>query len=269
MERLKNRSRPPAVAGMFYPAEVKTLKREIHRFLDNASAEFSNSEHRIKALIVPHAGYIYSGPIAASAYKQLIPYQHLIKRVVLLGPCHRVAINGMALPGSSHFRTPLGEIPIDQPAIATLSGLSQITISDEAHREEHSLEVQLPFLQETLDDFSLVPIVVGDASMQQVSEVINLLWGDEQTLIVISTDLSHYHDYYQAKQLDRATSDAIENLRPELIRYEDACGRNGLTGMLTATQQHQLTIQTLDLRNSGDTAGSKDSVVGYGAYVIH
>lgn len=269
MDRLKSHSRQPAVAGLFYPADSNTLKHDIQHFLDDANTKLSSSENRLKALIVPHAGYIYSGPVAASAYKQLMPFKHLIKRVVLLGPCHRVAINGLAVPDSSHFATPLGEIEIDQQAISALSQFSQVIVSEQAHREEHSLEVQLPFLQETLDNFSLIPIVVGNASTQQVSEVINQLWGDDQTLIVISTDLSHYHDYQLAKQLDRATSDAIENLRPELIQYENACGRNALTGMLLATQQHQLTIQTLDLRNSGDTAGPKDSVVGYGAYVIH
>ncbi|MDH5391710.1 MAG: AmmeMemoRadiSam system protein B [Gammaproteobacteria bacterium] len=269
MSQFSKHSRAPAVAGMFYPADVNTLKREIRDYLDNARETSEPSQPLPKALVVPHAGYIYSGPVAASAYKQLLPLKHQISRVVILGPSHKVAFSGLAVPESERFITPLGAIAIDQQAIAQLADLNQVIVSEQAHREEHSLEVQLPFLQEILDDFTLVPIVVGDASMQDVAEVINRLWGDQHTLIVISTDLSHYHEYYQAKQLDRATSDAIENLKPELINYEDACGRNGLKGMLSVAREKHLSINTLDLRNSGDTAGSKDSVVGYGAYAIH
>jgi len=261
--------RHPAVAGMFYPANEAVLKKDIHSYLDENTKSMDVSKIIPKAIVVPHAGYVYSGPIAASAYKLLIPLKHLIKRVVLLGPSHQVAFKGLAVPESDTFNTPLGNIPIDKDGIELLSDLPQVIVSDQAHRDEHSLEVQLPFLQEILDDFSLIPLVVGDAERQEVAEVINRLWGDERTLIVISTDLSHYHEYYDAKKRDRATSDAIAYLKPDLIEYDDACGRNGLKGMLTVAQQKSLSVDVLDVRNSGDTAGSKDRVVGYGAYVFY
>ena len=258
--------REPAVAGMFYPADENQLKSDIQQYLDQA-----NSSQNIfpKAIVVPHAGYIYSGPVAASAYKLIIPFKHQINRVVLLGPSHRVGFSGLAVPESDTFSTPLGNIPVDQQGIQQLSDLAQVIVSDQAHRDEHSLEVQLPFLQEILDDFTLIPLVVGDAERHEVAEVINRLWGDEHTIIVISTDLSHYHEYNEARQLDRNTSDAIENLRPDLIGYEDACGRNGLKGMMTVAEEKNLSVDILDLRNSGDTAGDKNRVVGYGAYVFH
>lgn len=257
--------RHPAVAGMFYPAEADSLKQDIHRYLDNASAPSVTP----KAIVVPHAGYIFSGPVAASAYKQLLPLKKQITQVVLLGPSHRVAFSGLAVPESDTFNTPLGNIAIDQKAIEKITDLPQVIASDIAHRDEHSLEVQLPFLQEILDEFTLIPLVVGDAERHEVAEVIERLWGDEHTLIVISTDLSHYHAYSEAKKMDRSTSDAITHLKPDLIDYEDACGRNGLKGLLTVAENKHLTATILDLRNSGDTAGSRDSVVGYGAYAIH
>lgn len=264
-----NQIRHPAVAGMFYPADKATLTKDIHRYLNESDSATHALENIPKALVVPHAGYVFSGPIAASAYKYLIPLKHQINRVVLLGPSHQVAFKGLAVPESDTFNTPLGNIQIDQEGIKLLSDLPQVITSDMAHRDEHSLEVQLPFLQEILDDFSLIPLVVGDAERHDVAEVINRLWGDEHTLIVISTDLSHYHDYYEAKKLDRATSDAIAYLKPDLIGYDDACGRNGLKGMLTVAEQKAMSVDVLDLRNSGDTAGSKDRVVGYGAYVFY
>ena len=258
-------TRSPAVAGMFYPSDATVLKQDIHNYLNQAI----QPKVTPKAIVVPHAGYIYSGPVAASAYSHIIPIKHKIKRVVLLGPSHRVAFRGLAVPESDTFNTPLGDISIDQALIQKIVDLPQVITSDQAHQDEHSLEVQLPFLQEILDDFTLIPLVVGDAEREEVAEVINALWGDESTLIVISTDLSHYHDYHEAKQMDRATSDAIENLKPDLIGYEDACGRNGLKGMMTVAQQKHLTAEIIDLKNSGDTAGSRDRVVGYGAYVFH
>lgn len=258
--------RQPAVAGMFYPATEKKLTNDVLTYLAQAD---ERQGPQPKALVVPHAGYIYSGPIAASAYKQLIPFKDKINRVVLLGPSHRVAFSGMAVPESDYFYTPLGEIPIDKQAIQELSRLTQVIASDRAHSEEHSLEVQLPFLQVILDEFTLIPIVVGDAERHDVAEVIKQLWADEHTLIVISSDLSHYHEYFEAKKLDRATSDAVVHLKPDLIGYEDACGRNGLKGMMTVALEKGLHAELLDLRNSGDTAGDKNRVVGYGAYVFH
>jgi len=266
--------RQPAVAGMFYSADANTLKQDIQHYLELVEPFQSDdmddvSTNNLKVIVVPHAGYVYSGPIAASAYKLLIPLKHQINRVVLLGPSHQVAFNGMAVPEVEMFNTPLGNIPIDQVNIQLLSELPQVMVSDIAHRDEHSLEVQLPFLQETLDNFTLTPIVVGDVEPNEVAEVINRLWGDEHTLIVISTDLSHYHHYTIANQMDRATSNAIVDLKPDLISYESACGRNGLKGMMVVAKQKKLVADVIDLRNSGDTWGGKNRVVGYGAYAFH
>ena len=258
--------RQPAVAGMFYPADKESLENDIQHYIEEANYEIDVIP---KAIIVPHAGYIYSGPIAATAYKQIIPFKDKINRVVLLGPSHRVAFNGLAVPKSDIFNTPLGNITIDQESIRLISNLPQVSISEQAHREEHSLEVQLPFLQEILGDFLLTPLVVGNANRHDVAEVIAKLWPDEHTLIVISTDLSHYHEYNEAKQIDQYTSNAIKNLKPDLIDYDNACGRNGLLGLMTVAEEKNLAIDVLDLRNSGDTAGDKNRVVGYGAYVVH
>lgn len=261
-----SQTRQPAVAGLFYPADKETLKIDVDQYLEQASY---GRDIIPKAIVVPHAGYIYSGPIAATAYKQIIPIKDKISRVVLIGPSHRVGFSGLAVPESDTFKTPLGNIPVDQKGIQSLTGLPQVIVSEQAHINEHSLEVQLPFLQETMGEFSLIPLVVGEADCFEVAEVINKLWNDDHTLIVISTDLSHYHEYSEAKQLDRATSDAIENLMPDLIGYDDACGRNGLKGFMAIAKEKNLSVDTLDLRNSGDTAGDKSRVVGYGAYVFH
>jgi len=262
--------RYPAVAGMFYPADKQVLKQDIHRYLKQCQMA-SDTNIVPKAIVVPHAGYVYSGSVAASAYQYLQPLKGKIKRVVLLGPSHRVAFKGLAVPGSEYFKTPLGEIILDKQAIAGLLELPQVVESNYAHEEEHSLEVQLPFLQEVLDDFSLVPVVIGDADRYEVAEVIKhlLLGHEEETVLVISSDLSHYHTYEEATRMDRATSEAIVNYKPELIQYDDACGRNGIKGLLTIAEERNLKADIVDLRNSGDTAGSKDRVVGYGAYVFH
>lgn len=257
--------RKPAVAGMFYPDDPGLLQQQLETFLD---AGQPGAEHP-KALIVPHAGYIYSGPVAASAYRLLRAMRDGITRVVLLGPSHRVAFSGLAATGMAYFSSPLGLVKIDRKAIDDILVLPQVRIFDEAHREEHSLEVQLPFLQTVLgDDFALVPLVVGDADSKSVDEVIEALWGGPETLFVISSDLSHYHDYDTARDLDSATSQAIEELNPGAIAYEQACGRNPVNGMLVAARHHRLHARTLDLRNSGDTAGDRDRVVGYGAYAF-
>ncbi|MDH5483984.1 MAG: AmmeMemoRadiSam system protein B [Gammaproteobacteria bacterium] len=259
-----NTIRQPAVAGLFYPAHARQLTADIESYLSSAHS----TGIRPKALIVPHAGYVYSGPIAASAYQCLRSQHAQIKRVVLLGPAHRVAFSGLAAPATTEFITPLGSIVIDQVAIADISLLPQVQVSDLAHEQEHSLEVQLPFLQTLLDSFELVPLVVGDANRRDVAEVLERLWGEEDTLIVISSDLSHYLDYSAAQAMDRATSHAIENLQPELIKYEMACGRNPVNGLLELARKKHLHAHLLDLRNSGDTAGTKDRVVGYGAYAF-
>jgi hypothetical protein len=256
--------RNPAVAGLFYPDDPRELRAMVEDFLGAVQATGSVP----KAIIAPHAGYIYSGPVAASAYARIQPARGRITRVVLLGPAHRVGFHGLALSSADYFQTPLGSITVDQEAVKKISGLPQVHVMDAAHRQEHSLEVHLPFLQEVLGEFSLVPLVVGDAEPNEVAEVLDALWGGPETLIVISSDLSHYHDYKTAQRLDRATSQAIEQLRLEDIQYDHACGRNPVSGLLQVARQRGLKAKTVDLRNSGDTAGSHDQVVGYGAYIF-
>ncbi len=257
--------REPAVAGLFYPDDPLLLQQQ----LDTLLAQESPLEARPKALIVPHAGYIYSGPVAASAYTQLVPIREQIQRVVLLGPAHRVGFRGIAASSAQYFSTPLGPVRIDQQAMDDILLLPQVRVFDDAHREEHSLEVQLPFLQTVLGtDFGLIPLVVGEADADEVAEIIEKLWGGPETLLVISSDLSHYQDYETARRLDSATSMAIEQLNPQALDYQQACGRNPVSGLLVAARHHQLQVKTLDLRNSGDTAGGRDRVVGYGAYAF-
>ena len=256
--------REPAMAGQFYPDDPVLLQQQIDQYL----AAESTTSGSPKALIVPHAGYIYSGSIAASAYAQLASAHNIIKRVILLGPAHRVGFNGLAASSAQYFATPLGVIPIDNASLDSILMLPQVHVRDDAHKDEHSLEVQLPFLQTVLNNFKLVPLVVGDASYEEVAEVLEILWGKDETLIVISSDLSHYHDYKTAQSLDTATSHAIEQLQPGDIQHEQACGRTPINGLLIAARRHHLNAATLDLRNSGDTAGTKDRVVGYGAYAF-
>ncbi|MCK4742761.1 MAG: AmmeMemoRadiSam system protein B [Sulfuriflexus sp.] len=256
--------RPAAVAGLFYPANSNELHEQITDFL----AAASSIEQAPLALIVPHAGYIYSGPIAASAYVNLRPLRNKIQRVILLGPSHRVGFRGLATSGATFFTTPLGNIKLDAITTEQLNQLPQVQTMDVAHAQEHSLEVQLPFLQEVLGEFELVPIVVGDATANEVAEVIDLAWQDDSTLIVISSDLSHYHEYSSAQKMDRHTCTAIESLNPDAIGDEDACGRNPVKGLLTVARQRGLQVHTLDLRNSGDTAGDRNQVVGYGAWSV-
>jgi AmmeMemoRadiSam system protein B len=256
--------RHPAVAGMFYPAS----RGELHSMLSGYLLDAAADDNVPKAIIVPHAGYIYSGPVAASAYARLVPARERIKRVVLLGPSHRVPFTGLAYTSARFFETPLGMIPVDTTALAAIADLPQVQLLDAAHAREHSLEVHLPFLQEVLDDFSLVPLVVGDATPEEVAEVLERLWGGDETLIVVSSDLSHYHDYDTAVALDTATSRAIENKRIQDIGYDHACGRIPVSGLLTVAGRQHMKVTTVDQRNSGDTAGPRDQVVGYGAYVL-
>jgi MEMO1 family protein len=257
------RIRPPAVAGMFYPADGATLRRSVRNCLDAAKPDPAVSP---KAIIAPHAGYVYSGPIAASAFAYFLSQQPDIRRIILVGPSHRIPFNGIAISGSEAFKTPLGLIPLDQPAHEQIRRLPQVRISDQAHSAEHSLEVELPFLQEILQEFTLVPLVVGHATDEEVSEVLEALWGGPETRIVVSSDLSHYLDYDAANQLDRAAAEAIENLEPQKLEPEQACGCLPVRGLLLSARSRRLKVRTVDLRNSGDTAGSKDRVVGYGAF---
>jgi len=260
------RTRPAAVAGMFYTGEAPALASEIATLLAEASAPAAG-QMPPKALIVPHAGHIYSGPIAASAYALLQPMRQQIRRVVLFGPAHRVAIAGLALPDADAFATPLGVVPLDREAMGQAVTLPQVSINAAAHATEHSLEVQLPFLQGILEDFRLVPFVVGQARPHEVAEVIDLLWGGPETLIVISSDLSHYLTYAAARQKDEATSASILHLSP-LTEFEQACGALPINGLIEVARRRGLTPTLLDLRNSGDTAGDRSRVVGYAAFAF-
>lgn len=257
-------TRQPAVAGSFYPANPEQLHLMLDRFLNAAEIH----EKIPKAMIVPHAGYTYSGPIAASAYASLKNAHDKITRVVLVGPSHRVAFRGLAVSRSETFATPLGKVVVDQSAVQAIVKLPFVEYIEQAHTYEHSLEVHLPFLQEVLDNFKIVPIVAGEASPDQVSQVLEALWGGDETLVVISSDLSHYHDYATAQQMDKETSRSIEQLQYEQLGFESACGKVPVSGLLKLARKKMLSIKTVDLRNSGDTAGDKTRVVGYGAYVI-
>ncbi len=258
-------TRQPAVAGSFYPADPQELRSMLERYLQAASTD----DTAPRAMIAPHAGYIYSGPVAASGYARLLRSGHHYRRVVLLGPAHRVAFKGLAATSASAFATPLGDVAVDREAIETLARLPQVHELDEPHRLEHSLEVHLPFLQLTLKDFSVVPLVVGDASAEEVCEVIEALCTGPDTLVIVSSDLSHYHDYETATRLDSETTRQIEQLNYQRLAYDQACGRNPVSGLLLFAQRHGLSATTLDLRNSGDTAGPRDQVVGYGTYVFN
>lgn len=256
--------RDAAVAGTFYPADPETLRADIRRYL-SACAVGSAAP---KALIVPHAGFIYSGPVAAHAYARLGAARNIIRRVVLIGPSHFVALSGLAVPAAEAFRSPLGPVALDREAIGRLCGLAYASVFEAAHVREQSLEVQLPFLQLSLDRFALVPLVAGDVSTEAVAEVIELLWGGPETLIVVSSDLSHYLDYDTAHRRDAATAQAIMGNMPERLGPEDACGYAGIRGLLAVARQRGLRVEAIDVRSSGDTAGSRDCVVGYGAFSI-
>jgi MEMO1 family protein len=257
-------NRQPAVAGVFYPVNTQQLHQMLDQYLEDAKTDAKVP----KAIIAPHAGYIYSGPVAASAYARLKQARHLIKRVVIIGPSHRVAFKGLALSKAITFSTPLGKLSVDQQAVEMIIQLPFVDYLEQAHTYEHSLEVHLPFLQKTLNDFKIVPIVAGDASPEQVGQVLDLLWGGDETLIVISSDLSHYHSYESARQIDKLTSEIIETKQFERLDAESACGKVPVCGLLKVARERFLSIKNIDLRNSGDTAGDKSRVVGYGAYVI-
>ncbi|MBI4190150.1 MAG: AmmeMemoRadiSam system protein B [Betaproteobacteria bacterium] len=262
-----NTVRPPAVAGTFYPAAAPELAHDVGVLLADAESA-ARGKPVPKAIIAPHAGYIYSGPIAATVYARLAPVRGKVTRVVLLGPVHRVPVHGLALPGATLLATPLGNIPIDTDAVATLSRIPQVTVSPAAHALEHSLEVHLPFLQTVLATFSVVPLAVGDATADEVAQVLDAVWGGAETLIVVSSDLSHFLSYNEAQAIDRATAQAILDLRTD-ISHEQACGGTPVNGLVLAARRRRLTPQLLDLRNSGDTAGDRKRVVGYGAFAFY
>lgn len=258
--------RPPAVAGSFYPGDADRLAATVDHLL--AEAETTGSTEP-RALIVPHAGYAYSGPIAASGYARLSSAARRIRRVLLLGPSHFVPFRGLALPEASALATPLGEVPVDRDAAELAGRFSQVAALSGAHAREHSLEVQLPFLQRMFERVSVLPLVVGSASAQEIAEVLDALWTPADTLLLVSSDLSHYLPYARAAQVDRATAGRIASLSPEPLTPEEACGAAPINGLLAAARRRRLRVEPLDLRSSGDTAGGRDQVVGYGAFAFY
>jgi hypothetical protein len=268
--------RPPAVAGRFYPADPAELRRRVEEFLSGArnvpalsqTGDAWESYPTPKAIIAPHAGYVFSGPIAGSAFSRFLPDKHQIERIVLIGPAHYVRIRGVVAPEWRAFSTPLGTIPVDAGLLAALDSLPQVSISNQPHAPEHALEVELPFLQVVLDRFSVLPLVAGDAGTSEIAEVLEKVWGGPETRIVASSDLSHFFDYRTARELDAETAKAIVALEPAALGEESACGRVPIRGLLEVARRHGLKARLLDLRNSGDTAGPRQEVVGYGAFAF-
>jgi len=262
--------RPPAVAGTFYPDDPQALRAQVQKCLEEGRRRQADVVGRLrpKALVVPHAGYVYSGPVAGSAYALIEPWAAEIRRVVLFGPSHRVAFQGLATSTAEAWETSLGDVPLDAAGAEALARLPQVRAFEAAHAREHSLEVQLPFLQELLPEFALLPVVAGDTPARAVAEAMAAAWGGDETLVLVSSDLSHYYDYETARALDRAASAAIEALRPDALDEESACGRVPVRGLLVAARERGLAARTLDLRSSGDTAGPHEQVVGYGAYAF-
>ncbi|MFQ5773962.1 MAG: AmmeMemoRadiSam system protein B [Kiloniellaceae bacterium] len=258
--------RPPAVAGSFYPDDPAMLRAVVDDFLEGARP--APCAQWPKAIIAPHAGYIYSGPVAASAYATLTPAAGHVERVVLVGPSHFVPFRGVAAPRAEAFTTPLGEVPVDSAAVEAIRDLPQVTIADGPHGEEHALEVQLPFLQVVLGAVAVVPLAVGDARPAEVAEVLARLWGGAETLIVVSSDLSHYHPEDVARRMDDATATAIEALEGARLGPEDACGFLAVAGFLAEAKARRLRVERLDLRTSGDVSGFTRRVVGYGAWAF-
>lgn len=263
------RIRPTAVAGAFYPAERRALAAQVSALLADAAPRAAEAGDIVapKAIIAPHAGYVYSGPIAASIYARLAPLRGRVRRVILIGPAHRVWIRGLALPGVAAFASPLGDIEVDTEALALIEGMPQVSVRADAHEHEHCLEVQLPFLQSVLGTFRLVPLLVGDANSDEVAEVLDALWGGDETLVVVSSDLSHYLTQRAARTLDAATADSIVALQP-LQDHHQACGATPINGLIALARRRHMAVEQVDLRNSGDTAGDRARVVGYGAFAF-
>jgi hypothetical protein len=262
--------RPPAVAGRFYPADPAELRQSVQTFLSQAQhpGSTANDVRPPKAVIAPHAGYVFSGPIAGSAFAPFQADKYLVTRIILIGPAHFVRVRGLAAPAWDAFTTPLGTIPVAGRLLSALKSLPQVTISNQPHAAEHSLEVELPFLQVVLEQFSILPLVAGDATANEIADVLENVWGGPETRIVISSDLSHFFDYPTARQLDSETARAILALDPDALGEESACGRVPIRGLLTAARRFGLKASLLDLRNSGDTAGARQEVVGYGAFAF-
>jgi AmmeMemoRadiSam system protein B len=256
--------RPAAVAGMFYPDDAQHLRLQVQQYLAAATRTAADASGAPKLLIVPHAGYEYSGPIAAHAYARIEPLRRRIRRVVLLGPAHRLPVRSLAAPNAQAFDTPFGPVAVDQHALAALRDLPQVVHDDQPHALEHSLEVQLPFLKTVLGAFTLVPLLVGSATPTEVAQVLERLWGGDETLIVISSDLSHYLPHPQARAQDTATVRRILAF-DDALAPDQACGALAINGAMVAARHHHLMPHLLDLRDSSDTAGDRRRVVGYTA----
>ncbi len=272
-------TRPCAVAGRFYPSDPQALSRDIERYLADAGLranENNDEQHPLRAIIAPHAGYIYSAPIAASAYRQVAMMRESIRRVVLIGPAHYVPLSGLGCSSASAFQTPFGDVPVDTDAVKQLLSSEHIHLHDEAHAPEHGLEVHLPLLIHTLmkhpgregATFSIVPILFGDVSYQVAADVLDAFLDDPHTLVVVSSDLSHYQSYEQAQEIDRATADAIVAGRLDAVTPDRACGHTAVRALMSCATRRSMRITEVDLRSSGDTAGPRDRVVGYGAFVV-
>jgi hypothetical protein len=262
------RRRRAAVAGLFYPSDPQALHSQVEALLSHAAAQQTTPSPPDKALIVPHAGYAYSGIVAAAAFARLLPRRTAISRVVLVGPSHRARFRGLALPEAACFATPLGDVPIDPDGRARLLALGDVIESDAAHAQEHCLEVQLPFLQRTLESFSLLPLLTGEARPEQVARALATVWGGPETLIVVSSDLSHYLSYAQAQRVDARSAEVIAARSPEL-ESEQACGALAINGLLTRARALDLRVEPVARLNSGDTSGDRQRVVGYGAWGFH
>lgn len=261
-----NETRPPAVAGRFYPGQKPDLAREVAALM--AARTSPDPGAPPKAIIAPHAGYAYSGGAAAAAFSTLAHARGIIERVVLLAPAHTMPLQGIAAPAAKAFETPLGTMPVDRDALARARQLPFVVESEAAHASEHAIEVELPFLQAVLGPVRLAPFVVGGARAEDVAELLHLLWGGEETLIVISSDLSHYHPYDEAKRLDTETAAHIEAFEGATLTVENACGYLGIQGLLIEARHRGMRIERLALVNSGDTAGDRRAVVGYGAWAL-
>jgi AmmeMemoRadiSam system protein B len=258
------------VAGLFYPDDPAVLRKEVESALDEArrSGPEGGASGHPRAVIAPHAGYVYSGPVAASAYARVGASSEPIRRVVLAGPAHRVPLGAIALSGADAFASPLGNVTVDDGLRSLALSMPEVVIADEAHAREHSLEVHLPFLRVTLGEVTVLPMLVGEVAAETAADVLDVLFGVPETLVVVSTDLSHYRDYETASALDRATSAAIVACQPDEVGLTRACGVFALRGLLESARRHDLSVQLVDLRNSGDTTGPRDQVVGYGSFVL-
>lgn len=262
-------TRPEAVAGSFYDRDPVVLRRSVRALLDGARSPSAAAGEPPKAVIAPHAGHVYSGPIAATAYRAVERRRGTVTRVVLVGPAHRVPVRGLAVPSAFAFASPLGDVAVDTDAVALMLAQPGVRVDDVAHELEHSLEVHIPFVQETLGaDVSIVPVVVGTATPEEVANVLDAVWGGAETLVVVSSDLSHYHDDVTAKRLDRVTADAIVARRYEDLDSDAACGAAPIRGLLRVARERSLEVRELDVRTSADTAGPPDRVVGYGAFAV-